>query len=201
LAVIEKGLQDGAKADDILFKVVIPSLEVMISSLISPAEINLAQYFMSSQIASEATEILISKFEQSQPIKGCVVIGTSQGDFHGLGKRIIIGCLKAYFIDVVDLGLNVAPQRFVDEAIKHNAQVVGISSMMLHTARGENGCLKVREILKQRNLENNIKIIVGGAPYRYDSNLYNIVGADAWSENGIEAAKEIIQLIKEVKKG
>ncbi len=201
LAVIEKGLQDGEKAEDILFNVVVPSLETMISSLVSPSQINLAQYFMSSQIASEATEILISKFDVTQPVKGCVVIGSSQGDFHGLGKRIVIGCLKAYMIEVFDLGLNVAPQRFVDEAIAHNAQVIGISSMMLHTARGENGCLKVRDILKQNNLENRIKIIVGGAPYRYDPNLYNIVGADAWSENGIEAAKVIIRLIKEVKKG
>jgi len=76
--------------------------------------------------------------------------------------------------------------------------VIGISSMMLHTARGDHGCIEVREILKQRGLEHKIKIIVGGAPYRYDPELYKIVHADSWAENGIEAGKIVAQLIAEV---
>lgn len=53
-------------------------------------------------------------------------------------------------VEVVDLGVNVAPERFVDEAVAHEAQVIAISSMMVHTAKGENGCLKVRQLLRER---------------------------------------------------
>lgn len=95
---------------------------------------------------------------------------------------------------------NVLPHRFVDEAVAHNAQVIGISSMMVHSANGEKGCLKVRQILKERDLEDRIKIIVGGAPYRYDPHMYKVVQADAWSSNGIEAGEVITNLIGEVKR-
>ena len=85
------------------------------------------------------------------------MIGTASGDMHSLGKRIVMGCLRARMVDVKDLGINVQPERFVDEAQAHNAEVIGISAMMVHTARGENGCLRVREILKERGLEDRIR--------------------------------------------
>ena len=90
---------------------------------------------------------------------GHVVIGTSWGDMHSLGKKIVVGCLRSMMIDVTDLGVNVAAEKFVDEAVAHNAPVIAISSMMVHTARGEDGCLRVREILKERGLEDRIKIM------------------------------------------
>jgi methanogenic corrinoid protein MtbC1 len=198
LKVIHEALKTGISPEDIVFKVVIMSIESM--ALSSAVQANLAQYFMTSLIAEEVIEELIPRFEKKPCVAGCVVIGTSQGDFHGLGKRIVIGCLKAYMVNVIDLGLSVSPENFVEEAIIHNAQVIAISSMMVHTARSENGCLKVREILNGKKLENRIKIIVGGAPYRFDHNLYKVVKADTWAEDGIAAAKIIIELIKGVQK-
>jgi len=200
LAVVRQAVDSGVSPEDIIFKVVIPAIELMIKSISENFDANLAQHFMTSQIAAEVTEQMIPRFKKSPEIVGRVVIGNASGDFHGLGKRIVIGCLKALMIDVTDLGLNVPPERFVDEAIAHNAEVIGISSMMVHTARGENGCLKVRQILKGRNLEDTIKIAVGGAPYRFDHELYKIVQADAWAENGITAGKVITDLIREVRK-
>jgi len=200
LAVVRQAVDSGVSPEDIIFKVVIPAIELMIKSISENFDANLAQHFMTSQIAAEVTEQMIPRFKKSPEIVGRVVIGNASGDFHGLGKRIVIGCLKALMIDVTDLGLNVPPERFVDEAIAHNAEVIGISSMMVHTARGENGCLKVRQILKERNLEDTIKIAVGGAPYRFDHELYKIVQADAWAENGITAGKVITDLIREVRK-
>jgi methanogenic corrinoid protein MtbC1 len=111
---------------------------------------------------------------------------------------VVIGCLKAHLIDVVDLGLNVAPDRFVDEAVARDAQVIAISSMMVHTARGEHGARGVRRLLRERGLEARIKIAVGGAPYRFDHDLHRVVEADAWAENGLLAAQVIQRLIREV---
>lgn len=159
----------------------------------------MAQHFMASQIAAEATEELIPRFTKGATSIGRMVIGTSVGDFHGLGKRIVIGCVKSYLIDAIDLGLNVPPERFVDEAIQRDAQVIGISSMMVHTARDEQGPLGVRRALRQRGLEDQIKIIVGGAPYRFDPELYLTVQADGWAEDGIKAGPVVVQLVEGVK--
>jgi methylmalonyl-CoA mutase cobalamin-binding domain/chain len=199
LKVIYDAIDKGISPEDIVFKVIIRSIELMIPSIVG-GNTNLAQHYLTAQISAQIVEEMIPKFKQAKEIVGKVVIGNSLGDFHGLGKRIVIGCLKAHMVDVFDLGLNVQPERFVEEAIAKNAQVIGISSMMVHTAKGENGCLKVRQILRERGLENKIKIIVGGAPYRYDHNLYKVVQADTWAENGVVASRVIIDLIKEVQK-
>jgi methanogenic corrinoid protein MtbC1 len=198
LTIVRDALKNGISPEDIVFKVVVPSIEYMSTSINQNYSANLAQHFMTAQIASQVTEEMLALFSNPPQIIGKMVIGTSYGDFHGLGKRIVIGCMKAQMIEAVDLGLNISAEKFVNEAIEQNAQVIGISSMMMHTARGENGCVKVREILKQKGLENKIKIIVGGAPYRYDHDLYKTVKADAWAQNGIEAGKVVLNLISEV---
>ena len=197
LKVVHDALEKGISPKDIVFKVVVPSIEYMSTSIAQDFGANLAQHFLTAQIASQVTEEMISLFETPPTILGKIVIGTSVGDFHGLGKKIVIGCLKAQMIETIDLGLNVAAEKFVNSAIEHEAQVIGISSMMLHTARGENGCIKVQEILAQKGLTNKIKIIVGGAPYKYDRDLYKIVHADAWAENGIAAGRIVNNLIAE----
>jgi methanogenic corrinoid protein MtbC1 len=198
LEIIHQALDKGVCPEDVVFKIVTPAIERMIKSVSEDFDANLAQHFMTAQIASEVTEEMIQKFEKRPSVAGRVVMGTAHGDLHSLGRRIVIGCLKAYLMDITDLGVNVSPERFVDEAVACDAQVIGISAMMVHTARGENGCLKVRHILKERGLEEKIKIIVGGAPYRFDEELYRAVQADAWAEDGIAAGKIITDLIKEV---
>jgi methanogenic corrinoid protein MtbC1 len=199
LLVVRSALDLGISPEDVVFGVVVPAIELMMISISENQGVSLAQHFMAAQIASEVVDDMVPKFLRKPQIIGKVVIGTSQGDFHGLGKRIVSGCLKAMMIEVTDLGLNVAPERFVDEALAIDAQVIAISSMMMHTARGENGGSRVRQILRERGLEDRIRIAVGGAPYRFDPDLYRTVGADAWAENGITASRMIIDLIREVR--
>ena len=80
-----------------------------------------------------------------------------------------------------------------------DAQIIAVSAMMVHTASGEMGARKVRQILHERGLEQRIKLVVGGAPYRFDNELYKTVGADGWAADGINAGRVIVNLIKEVK--
>lgn len=198
LQVIHDAVDQGVTPEQVVFKVVIPAIERMVKSISEDFDANLAQHFMTSQIAAEVVEEMVAQFEQPPDLVGRIVIGTAEGDLHSLGKRIVTGCLKARMIEVFDLGVNVAPERFVEAALEHDVQVIGISAMMAHTARGENGCIRVRQILQEQGLENRFKIIVGGAPYRFEPELYKIVGADAWCEDGITAGKVIAELIREV---
>ncbi|NJD07325.1 MAG: cobalamin-binding protein [Methylococcaceae bacterium] len=198
VAVAENALNNGIAAEDIVFKVVIPVIEEMMAVINRDPDANLAQHFMTAQIAATVTEKMLVHFRQPPASQGKVVIGTSAGDLHSLGKRIVMGCLKSLMIEVVDLGVNVTPERFVDAAVEHDAQVIAISSMMIHTARGENGSLAVRRLLQERGLESRVKLVVGGAPYRFDPELYRTVGADAWAEDGITAGRVIQDLIRAV---
>lgn len=198
LAVVDGALQDGYSPEDIVFNLVIPAVEAMMARIEQDPDSNLAQHFMTAQIASEVTERMLEKFTSAPEAIGKVVIGAAYGDLHSLGKRIVIGCLKSLMVDVIDLGINISAEKFVDEAVENDAQVIAISAMMVHTAIGENGSIKVRSLLRERGLENKIKLAVGGAPYRFDPELYKKVGADAWAPDGVTAAKIIIQLIKEV---
>lgn len=199
LLVVHDALDLGITPEEIIFEVVVPAIEQMMTAVSETQGMSLAQHFMAAQIASEIVDEMVPRFKVSPQSIGKVVIGTSRGDFHGLGKRIVGGCLKAMMVEVIDLGLNVAPERFVDEAVAHEAAVIAISSMMVHTARGEDGCRRVRQILNERGLEDRIRIAVGGAPYRFDPELYKFVQADAWAENGIAAGRVITDLIREVR--
>lgn len=199
-AVVRAALAEGLSAEDVVFKVVIPAVEEMMSNITKDPDANLAQHFMTAQIAAEVTEQMLQKFEHPPEIIGRVVMGTAHGDLHSLGKRIVMGCLKALMVDVVDLGVNVPAERFVDAAVAENAQVIAISAMMVHTATGEQGAAAVRRLLHERGLEGRIKLVVGGAPYRFDNGLYQSVGADAWAADGVNAGRVIVDLIKALKK-
>lgn len=193
--VIHEAIAQGLTPEDIVFKVVIPAMELMIKAISEDFDANLAQHFMASQIASQVTDEMVALFQSSPETIGRIVIGTSHGDMHTLGKRIVSGCLRSLMINVIDLGVNVSAERFVDAALEHDANIIAISSMMVHTARSELGCLAVRQLLKERGLEDRIKIVVGGAPYTWDTELYKIVQADAWARDGISAGKIIKDLI------
>jgi methanogenic corrinoid protein MtbC1 len=196
---VDAALARGVTPEEIVFQVVIPAVEEMMTRIGQDPDANLAQHFMTAQIASEVTEKMLAKFAHSPEVIGKVVIGTAYGDLHSLGKRIVMGCLKAMMVDVIDLGVNVPAERFVEEARTRDAQVIAVSAMMVHTANGSEGSLKVRQLLKEQGLEDRIRIAVGGAPYRFDGELYRAVGADAFATDGVTAGKVIIDLIREVR--
>ncbi len=199
LTIINRALEAGIAPEKIIFEVVVPTMELMIGGMTTNKLITLSQHFLASQIAEEVTDMLIPRFATAPEIQGHVVIGASHGDFHGLGKKIVAGCLRAKMFKVTDLGINVAPERFVDTAMTLDAEVIGISSMMVHTAIGAHGPKRVRAILQERGLEQRIKLIVGGAPYRFNENLYREVGADAWADSAAEAPAVIATLLREMR--
>jgi len=199
LDVVESALEKGITPEQVVFNIIIPSIEEMMAVIEKDPDTNLAQHFMTAQIAAEITEKMLAKFTTPPEVIGRVIIGTSYGDLHSLGKRIVIGCLKSMMVEVIDLGVNVKPEDFVDAAVEHDAQVIAVSSMMVHTATGEEGSIRVRALLDERKLADKIKLVVGGAPYRFDHQLYTKAGADNWAADGVTAAKVISQLILEVK--
>ncbi len=200
LSIVRDAVESGVSPEDIVFKVVIPVVEAMMKAIAEDYDNNLAQHFMTAQISAQVTEEMLPLFATPPAIVGRAVLGTTKGDLHSLGKRIVIGCLRSLMVDAIDLGVNVAAETFVEQAVAHQAQVIGISAMMMHTAQGADGCLRVRALLAERGLEDKIRIAVGGAPFRFDPHLYRAVGADAWAPDGISAGRVIVDLIEQVRR-
>jgi trimethylamine corrinoid protein len=194
---IKRALDEGASPESLVFEVVIPSLQVACDP--GAAGSSLAQHFMASLIACEATEDLVQRFTTPPETAGRVVIGTARGDFHGLGAHIVAGCLRASMIEVTDLGRDVEALRFVEESLACDADVICISSMMLHTALGDRGPSGVRRLLRDAGLEQRLKVVVGGAPYNHDPGLWLKVGADAWADDGLAAGPVVAGLIERVR--
>ena len=198
-ATVDEAIDAGVTAEDAVFGIVVPGIERMMTAAGRGASVSLAQHFLAARIATEVTEALLPRFKAPPETIGRVVLGNAANDFHGLGRRIVAGCLRALQIDVVDLGLDVAAERFVDVAVETGARVIGVSSMMVHTARAPGGPLGVRRVLRERGLEERIQLVVGGAPYRFDPDLWRQVGADTWADSGLSAGRVIGDLLREAR--
>ena len=198
LECVDQALKKGMLVEEIVFEIVVPSLQKMNEDFAGKDGVTLSQHFICVSVADEIVEKLLPMFEKPPVSNGTVVIGTAEDDFHGLGKKIVGGCLRANMYTVHDIGLNVAAETFVSQAKELGASVIGISSMMVHTATGENGPRRVSEIIRSEGLGSSLRVIVGGAPYLFDSDLYRTVGADSWAPDGIAAVEEIKRLVAEV---
>ena len=149
---------------------------------------SLAQVYMSGLICEELIDEFYPESEMERKSIPKMAIAVLQ-DHHALGKRMVFSVLRAGGYDLLDFGQGLSPEELVDMAVKNEIEVLLISTLMLHSA------LKIKEVsdkLKKNNIP--IKIIVGGAPFRLDSQLWKAVGADADGKN----ATDVIKVIEEV---
>ena len=113
-----------------------------------------------------------------------VVIGVVQGDTHDIGKNLVKIMLESSGFDVVDLGRDVPPSRFVDEAIAQKADIVGLSTLMTTTM----AVMKdVVELLEEKGVRKEFKVIVGGGPI--SQSFADKIGADGYSKNATDAVR------------
>ena len=115
--------------------------------------------------------------------KGTVVIGTVQGDLHDIGKNLVRMMLEGKGLTVVDLGVDVSPEKFVDSAIENDAGVICCSALLTTTM---NKMKDVVDLVNARNLRGKLKIMVGGAPVTQA--FCDSVGADCYTPDAASAA-------------
>ena len=127
---------------------------------------------------------------KEQKVKEKIVIGVIQGDTHDIGKNLVKIMLETSGFDVVDLGRDVAPQKFVDTAVAVNARMIGLSTLMTTTmGRME----EVIQILEDEGIRDRFRVMVGGEPV--SRGFADRIGADAYALNGTEAAKTALELV------
>jgi len=115
---------------------------------------------------------------------GKVVIGTVQGDIHDIGKNLVSSMLSANGFEVIDLGADVRLEAFVERADQESADFICLSALLTTTMLGQK---RVIEILKEKKMYGQFKVLVGGAPV--NQKWAEQIGADGYAENAISAVK------------
>ena len=124
---------------------------------------------------------------------GQVVIGTVQGDVHDIGKNIIKLMFDVGGFEVHDLGRDVPLEKFVEEQMRTDSEIVAMSAMMTTTMMGMK---KVIEMIKEKNP--NVAIMLGGAPVTQD--VAGLFGADGYADSAGNAVQEAIKMIGQLRK-
>ncbi|MDR3604970.1 MAG: B12-binding domain-containing protein [Desulfomonilaceae bacterium] len=133
------------------------------------------------------------KIDDASGVKGQVVIGTVQGDVHDIGKNLIKMMFDVGGFTVHDLGRDVPLEKFAEEQLKTDSEIVALSAMMTTTMMGMK---KVIAMIKEKNPD--VAIMLGGAPVTKD--VANLFGADGYAESAGNAVQEAIKMIGQLRK-
>ena len=123
-------------------------------------------------------------------VEGKIVIGSLKGNVYGLGKDLVAAVLESAGFKVVDLGVDVSPEAFVDSAVEEKADVIAIS---ISTDESIPLLKGVMEILRKRNLRNAIKVVVGGKAV--SEKTRKEYGVDAYARDARDCVKKIQALL------
>jgi len=132
----------------------------------------------------------LKKHGLERPSAGTIVLGTTKGDIHEIGKTLVGTLLTANGFKVCDLGVDVAAEAFAAKAKEFNADIVGVSALLTTTMRGQKG---VVEAIEKAGLRPRVKVIVGGAPVTRQ--WAHEIGADGYAKDAVSAvalARELV---------
>jgi corrinoid protein of di/trimethylamine methyltransferase len=191
-ALAEKALADGVSPLDAIDKGLVPGLS-HVGEEFGRGELFLPDMMLAARAMQRATAILEPELKaqaQERSVLGRVVLGTVKGDIHEIGKNLVGMMLATSGFEVKDLGVDVAPERFVEAAKEFNADIVGVSALLTTTMAGQR---TVIEQMAAAGLHPQVKVIVGGAPA--SASWAAEIGADGYTEDAIGAVALARQLV------
>ena len=134
---------------------------------------------------AELAEPFIKQAKGGQPDRiGKVVIGTVEGDIHDIGKDMVVFMLDVSGYEVIDLGIDVPKQKFVDAIKDSGCKVVGMSGFL---TLAFDSMKEAIEAIKEAGLRDKVKIMIGGG--QIDEQVMSFTGADAYGQDAMEAVK------------
>jgi methanogenic corrinoid protein MtbC1 len=155
------------------------------------------EYFLPDMIlATEAYKEAMKRIEprlagEERAYKGKVLIGTVEGDAHDIGKNIVIAMLRCASYEVIDLGVDVPLQAFLDKTKDLEPDVLGMGAYMATTLRNMEALIRA---LEEAGLRGKTRVIVGGAAVTRD--YADRVGADGYADNAAETVEEVDRLVE-----
>ena len=176
LEIIDQGLVPGMSAVGIKFR---------------DGEVFLPELLLSAKTMKIALEILLPILrQQGTGFISRVIIGTVSGDLHDIGRKIVASMLQGNGFEVIDLGIDVDPEKFVEAVRDNDAQILGLSALLTSTMPMMEATIKA---LEKAGLRQKVKVMVGGASV---TQAYaDRIGADGYGADAVAAVEKARALI------
>ena len=189
-SLVQKALDEGLDAMTILEEGMLAGMNI-IGEKFKNNEIFVPEVLVSARALNKGTAILKSKLVgEGFKEKGTVILGTVKGDLHDIGKNLVSMMMESKGLKVIDLGVDVATEDFINAAKENGASVIAMSALLTTTMD------EMKNVIALAKKEcPNVKIMVGGAPVT--QSFADAVGADAYSEDATSAAEEALRLCTE----
>ncbi len=187
---VKQELAGGTDPQQIINQGLIPAMEE-IGKRFEAGQAFVPQMLLSARAMKSSLEVikpLLSAGAGSSV--GKVVIGTVKGDLHDIGKNLVASMLEGVGFEVIDLGIDVPTEKFIDSLRENQAQILCMSALLTTTMTMME---VVIEALEEAGMRQGVKVMVGGAPVT--ENFAAQIGADGYSDNANAAAKLAKQLI------
>lgn len=182
-ASVQKALDNGVSADEILNKGLLPGMDI-VSDKFQKREFFVPEVLMAARAMNAGTALIKPLLSAGASRRsGKVVIGTVKGDLHDIGKNLVIMMMEGKGLEVVNLGNDVPPEKFIEAAKAEHCDILAMSAMLTTTM---NVMKDVVNLAVEAGIRDNIKIMIGGAPCSKE--FAELIGADCYTLDGNAAA-------------
>jgi methylmalonyl-CoA mutase cobalamin-binding domain/chain len=193
---VEHGLADGLAPERMLYDALIPSLEE-VGARFERGDYFVPEMLIAARAMQGALDILRPLLAETgtKPV-GTFLMGTVKGDVHDIGKNLCNIMLEGAGFTVIDLGVNVAPERFIEQIAEHEPDIVGFSAFLTTTMPMFKANINA---LEKSGVREDVIVMVGGAPVTQE--YADAVGADGYSADASSAVKKAKQLMEQRRAG
>lgn len=180
----EAAIEAGIPADRILHGALIPAMDE-VGRLFEEGEYFVPEMLIAARAMQKGLNILKPRLVEAdvEPI-GKVVAGTVQGDLHDIGKNLVCMMMEGAGFEIIDLGTNVSPERFVEAVKNEKADLVALSALLTTTMSNMGATIRA---LQEAGVRDQVKVMVGGAPVTQE--FAEQIGADGFARDASQAAR------------
>lgn len=187
----ERGLKEGIKAAEFFPNAIIPAMDE-VGRRMRECEFFIPEVLIAARASRSATDLLRPLLVGDQSVRpaGTVVCGTVKGDLHDIGKNIVAMMLESAGFRILDLGVDVSPEKIVQTVQEQNANIVAMSMLLTTTMVNMKG---VVQALTAAGLRDKVKVLVGGAPVT--EAWAKSIGADGYGKDApaaVELARRLV---------
>jgi 5-methyltetrahydrofolate--homocysteine methyltransferase len=185
-----KCVQGGKNPQEILDKGLVAAMDE-VGGRFSEGLMFVPQMLRSAKSMQECVELLKPHFQEGEVVtKGKIVLGTVKGDLHDIGKNLVAMMLEGAGFSIVDLGVDVAPEAFVEKVKEEKAQVIGMSALLSTTMPAMSQTIKA---LVDSGIRDQVKVMIGGAPVT--GKYADEIGADGYAPDAGSAVTEAKKML------
>ena len=187
VALVQQAIDEGIPAETILDEGLLSGMNV-IGEKFKNNEIYVPEVLVAARAMSKGSALLKPLLQdEGAKASGKVCIGTIEGDLHDIGKNLVSMMMEGKGLEVIDLGSDVSPEKFVETAVNENCNIIACSALLTTTM---NNMKEVVVKAEEAGIRGKVKIMIGGAPVTEE--FCRQIGADAYTPDATSAAEAAV---------